>query len=60
MKIIIDNAFILSSGELKSLQAYILELDLMDNTIENVKLWDETFIKLMGKRLKLIIEEAEE
>lgn len=61
MKIEIDNVFLIFYGQEDSIQSYIIEFDLMDNTIENIKEWEKQFKEIMdGRKMKLTLEDEAE
>jgi len=54
-KIIIEDAYVISHGTNDSLQTYLVEFDLLKDSIENVELW-EKFFNLAEDKLRLTIE----
>jgi len=60
MKIKIDNAYIGTFEEVEILQAYILQLDFIEDTVSNVEIWNKFFSSLkQGESVTVTIEQKE-
>jgi len=56
-KIIIKDAYVISHGTNDNLQTYLVEFDLLKDSIENVELWKKFFdLADKGNKLRLTIE----